>query len=187
VLLGKYTQLLIAPVQLSVDYGSTVFGWKVNYHNPYVYIGLAAVAAWLVLMAISLRRRTWSIFFLLIALGLSYAMVGNIVSLIGTNLAERLMYMPSAYFLMIIAAYAARLRTAVLAPAVAFLVALGTLRTVTYARLWNDPLALYVDNLQHSPRSLKLYDLVREQYEQLGDGCRIVVIAGFKSTSMQRA
>ena len=169
VLLGKYTQLLIAPVHLSVDYGSMVFGWKVNYHQPYFYIGIAAAIASLVVLIITLRRRNWPLFFLLISLGLSYAMVGNIVTIIGTNLAERLMYMPSAFFLMIIAAYAARLRTALLAPAVAVLVALGAVRTVTYARLWNDPLALYLNNLKHTPRSLKLYDLVLEQYEQRGD------------------
>jgi protein O-mannosyl-transferase len=169
VLLGRYTQLLIAPVYLSVDYGSMVIGWQVSYRDPYLYIGFAALLVWLVLLVVSVRRRNWAIFFLLIALGLSYVMVGNVVSLIGTNFGERLMYMPSAFFLMIVAAYAARLRTAALAPAMAALLVVGALRTVSYARLWDDPLQLYLAALEHSPRSLKLYDLVREQYEMRHD------------------
>jgi hypothetical protein len=50
------------------------------------------------------------------------------------------------------------------------LVLLGSLRTFTYARLWNDRLVFYDASLRDQPRSVQLYLLLSTEYRERGDG-----------------
>src|SRR5450432_3413336 len=104
VLLGHYTTLLIAPIKLSIDYGAKVIGWHVQLSDPYLYIGIAALLTWIALFILSVTKRLTACGFALLALAITYGLIGNIVSLIGTNFGERLMYVPSAFFLILITA-----------------------------------------------------------------------------------
>src|SRR5207237_4022209 len=57
VLLGRYAALLVAPLRLSIDYGSTVIGWRARAADPYLWLGAAALAAWVALFALAVARR----------------------------------------------------------------------------------------------------------------------------------
>lgn len=172
VLMGRYAALLVFPWKLSPDYGASVIGWSVAPSDPYLWIGLAAVALWVT--AIVKCRSNRPMLFVLVAAALTYAMVGNIVALIGTNFGERLMYIPSAFLLIAAGALLSKLRFAT--PLVVFLVLLGSARTVTYALRWNDRPTFYEKSIVDQPKAVRLYMLLAadhmaeaERAEKRGD------------------
>lgn len=94
--LGHYTRLMLAPAQLSFDYGKAIVDPS---SGPTAMTALGAVTA-LVLTAslvASMRRRPRPALVLsLVAMFLvSYALISNTVLMIGVSLAERLFYWPS--------------------------------------------------------------------------------------------
>jgi protein O-mannosyl-transferase len=109
------------------------------------------------------------VIFCLIALGITYGMIGNVVSLIATIFGERLLYLPSAFFLMIVAVLISHLprfpRNILLFVALS----LASLRTVTAARDWNHPAALFENALGAQPKSVQLHFLLAEQYQKMGN------------------
>jgi len=159
VILGHYAQLMIAPLKLSIDYGESVLTSKANLGDPYLYAGIATAAAGIVALAIDLVRRNWAAAFCLMAAGLTYGMVGNII-LIGTIFGERLMYLPSAFLLIWLAIHLAKLPSRPLAAILAILLILGSARTVIYAARWNHLHEFYLSSLADQPRSVRLYELV---------------------------
>jgi hypothetical protein len=167
-LLGRYTALLIAPIKLSPDYGAKVIGWSVRLSDPYLHIGIEAIVIWCVAMIVALVRRSVAGAFALLALGFTYGMVGNIVSIIGVNFAERLMYIPSAFFFILVALIGGRLPTR---PLMVMLIALTTaasLRSFSYARRWNDRLGFYQTCLRQQPQSIRLYMLLSLEHLSRG-------------------
>jgi hypothetical protein len=169
-LLGRYTALLLAPAKLSIDYGARVIGWTVNWRQPYVYLGFSSLAAWSAFTVWASRGRRWAMVFCLTALAISYGIVSNAIVLIGTNFGERLMYLPSAFILIVIAALLDRaLKPRAFAAIVVILAALGAVRAFTYARLCNDPPALYLSDLRDQPDSMSLHGLVVNWYMSNGN------------------
>lgn len=160
VLVGRYLVLLVAPHRQSLDYGGTDIGWTANPHDPYLYLGALAVVAWIAFAVWALRTRRWAVLFCLLAFALTYGMVGNMVALIGTIFAERLMYLPSAFFLLLIGMALARAPARVGAGIVSVLVVAGGLAAFSYARLWDHPEALYRACVQHQPGAERPYDLL---------------------------
>ncbi|HWE04631.1 MAG TPA: hypothetical protein VG326_19655 [Tepidisphaeraceae bacterium] len=168
-LLGRYMGLLVAPTKLSIDYSARVIGWTVNWREPYVYIGVVALFAWIVAFGWSFRRRKFATLFCLLAFAMSYGIVSNAFVLIGTIFGERLMYMPSAFFLILAAALLDfLLPPRFFATAIVILGTLGFIRSFTYARLCNDPAALYLADLRDHPNSMGLHGLVVNQYMTAG-------------------
>src|SRR5207244_4498676 len=84
VLLGRYAALLVAPLRLSIDYGSTVIGWRARAADPYLWLGAAALAAWVALFALAVARRAGAAAFCLLGVAITYAMAANLLTLIGT-------------------------------------------------------------------------------------------------------
>ena len=169
VLLGRYVALLVAPLKLSLDYGTHVIGWTVNWHQPYVYLGIATVIIASLLFVLFVRTGRRAAAFCIVALAVSYGMVSNAMVLIGTIFGERLMYMPSVFFIILVSVMLARfLKPAPLMATVVILASLGSVRTFTYARLWNDPLNLYVANLREFPLSARLHGLATYKYLSQG-------------------
>jgi protein O-mannosyl-transferase len=167
VLVGRYVVLLVAPVHLSLDYGADVIGSTVHYKEPYLYLGSAAVLIWVAGAVVAIRARSWRALFCLLGLALSYGMVSNTAVLIGTIMGERLMYLPSAFFLALVGGAAAKLPAGAARRAgIAVLVVvagLGFARSITYAMVWNDRPALYEYNLARNPKSLRAYLLVFQE------------------------
>jgi len=174
-ILGRYVQLLIAPWRLSPDYGRNVIGSAAHWTDPYLYVGFLAIAAWLALVIHAVRSRRAAVLLCLLGLGATYGMISNYIVLIGTDMAERLLYLPSAFFLILIAMAVAillqhpwaRLRIA-LALALSIWIALACVRTFTYARLWNDRLNWARATLEQQPGSIRLHLLLADEWQRRG-------------------
>jgi hypothetical protein len=178
-LLGRYTGLLIAPIKLSPDYGAKVIGWTVAPNDPYLYIGIAAILAWSIVLVFGVMRRSLAVVFGCLALAFTYGLIGNIATLIGTNFAERLMYLPSAFFILIIAAGFEALPRRLAIALLSVLVILFSVRSFAYSRRWNDKLEFYKTCFQEQPQSIRLCMLVVSEYEarkQFGEAERMARI-----------
>jgi hypothetical protein len=161
VLIGRSLLLLVAPANLSMDYGGAVITETVNYRDPFLYLGIAAVLLWLALSGMAWRARSWRTLGCLLAFALVYGMTSNLLILINMTLAERVLYIPSGFFLIIAAAWASRLRARRSVSVVVMILAcLGIARSVTYARLWNDPPALFAHTLEAQPMSYQAHSLL---------------------------
>jgi tetratricopeptide (TPR) repeat protein len=167
-LLGRYAAPLVAPWKLSPDYGATVIGWRTGAADPYLWAGALALCAWLTALVVALHRRSGAVAFCLIALGLTYAIVSNFLVLIGTIFGERLMYLPSVFFVILVAIALARLPKRAGVALLTVVLALSCLRSFTYAARWNDRLRFYETSLREQPRSIRLYLLLIS--EQLSRG-----------------
>jgi tetratricopeptide (TPR) repeat protein len=92
--IGKYLWLFIWPARLSADYSFNaipLFGW--HWEDAQVIFTLAAIAG-LALWAIKSKQRRTLLFFLLFFV-VCLAPVSNLIILIGTVMAERLVYLPA--------------------------------------------------------------------------------------------
>jgi protein O-mannosyl-transferase len=158
-LLGRYFQLLVVPLKLSIDYGLSVMGPTIGRNDPYLWLGAAVLAGWVAGFCISLVRRKWVVAFCLVAMALTYSMASNVV-IIAAIFGERLMYLPSVFFVILVAMGMVRLRPRVWGVLLAILLVLGSIRTWTYVRRWNDRDAFYGYALREQPKSLKIHLLV---------------------------
>ncbi len=160
--LGKYVQLLIFPHPLTHDYyprhiGIMSFGdWQVLLSIA-VYIGLFA------LILRGWKNRS------LISFGIAYflitlSIVSNIVFPVGTNMAERFMFMPSLGFCLVLAVILVALRdriannSRISFSAIAFvlIIFLFSLKTFTRNSAWKDNYTIFTTDIETSPNSAKL-------------------------------
>lgn len=166
--LGKYLQLLIFPHPLSHDYyprqvSIMTFGdWQVLLSLA-LYVGLVGYAIF------GLRRKdpiSYGIWFYLITLSI----VSNLVFPVGTNLAERLLFMPSVGFCLAIVVLLQRLFFSKklttfkqLYPFFGVLVLLFALlcvKTISRNPTWKDNFTLFTTDINTSPNSAKLRNAV---------------------------
>jgi tetratricopeptide (TPR) repeat protein len=70
---------------------------------------------------------------------------------------------------MLVALLLVRLPVRTLAGVTVVLLALASVRTVTYAARWNDRLAFYESSLRAQPGSVRLHMLISEEYQRRGD------------------
>jgi protein O-mannosyl-transferase len=166
VLFGRYLLLLVAPAGLSIEYGGDVIGSSVRYDEPYFYVGVDGVLLWTAGVVLALRRRSWRVAFCLLGFGLTYGVVANFATLIGTIFGERLLYMPSAFLLAAAGAGVWRfgLPRGVVVGALALLTAAWAVRSFTYARQWNHRLEFYRESLWSQPKSVRLHELLFSEY-----------------------
>lgn len=96
---GRYLSLLFWPARLSADYSAPVLG-LVNRATPLFLFGLLATLG-LIGLAVARREKPygWAAGFAL----LTFALASNIPIAIGTIFAERLLYLPSAGLLLVVA------------------------------------------------------------------------------------
>jgi tetratricopeptide (TPR) repeat protein len=162
--LGHYARLLVAPVDLSCDYGLATFD-PASGATGITILGMAACLVLAVGVAdyISRFRRRPRPLALLAAIFItSYALISNTVLLIGVSVAERLMYWPSVPACLaagVMAAWLgrhARSRQRVLAAlGVVGLVAFG-LRTVTRNADWRNNRTLFEADARAHPENVQL-------------------------------
>ncbi len=165
-LVGRYFLLLLAPVKLSIDYGLAVIGPTIGRGDPYLWLGAVVVAAWTAATVVLLVRRRWVAFFCMAALALTYAPAANVL-MIATIFGERLMYLPSVFFVLLLAMALVRLPAKAGNWLVIAVVALGCVRTWTYVARWNDRDAFYRYSAAEQPRSLQIHLLLASvDYEE---------------------
>jgi protein O-mannosyl-transferase len=142
---GFYVKKLFVPFPLN-------FG-IIHVSDMYLYLGviLIIVVLWL------LARRTLSGFFFVAAFSIgSSALIIPLLRLTWTPLAERYLYIPSAFFVvgMGIILYKrceSGLRRKILASCVCFFLVIAVYGTASRTFLWQDNLALFQDTLKKSP------------------------------------
>jgi hypothetical protein len=161
-LLGRYAVLLAWPLHLSPDYGGDVIGASTGPADPFLWAGGAAVLAAAALAGIAWRRRAGFTVFALLAAAATYAVVGNLVTLIGTIFAERLIYLPSAFLALLAGAALARLPASRRAVALVVLLVPMSVLTARAAAAWNRPAALFTRALADHPGSVQLHLLVAQ-------------------------
>ncbi len=167
-ILGRYAALMAWPAHLSPDYGGDVIGSAVRRTDPYLWVGVAAAVAWAVGTAVAWRRRAGFPLFCLLAGAATYGLISNLVTLIGTIFGERLIYLPSAFLVLLAGAGLARLPAV---PRAAILVAVlvpMSVRTVRAAAEWNRPAEMTARALRDYPGSVMLHLLVAEYDHDAG-------------------
>ncbi len=162
-LFGRYVMMLVFPHKLSIDYGGGVIGHEARADDPYLYVGAIAAIACAVGLVMAVRRRSGTVAFALLCFGMVYGLVGNIVTIIGTNFGERLMYLPSAFFVILAGVALARLPRRAVTTAIVILLSLACLRTFTYAARWNDRLAFMQSQVRAQPMSVRLHLLLADE------------------------
>jgi protein O-mannosyl-transferase len=154
--LNKYIALLFAPITLTHDYYPRHID-VMNFGSPAV---LLAAAVHIVLLAYAvwgcLKRQplAFAVAFYL----LSLFMVSNIVFAVGTNMAERFLYMPSVGFAMFIAILLQRFiknKTIILSITAVICLAFG-IKTIARNPVWYDTFTLFMADSETSVNSAKL-------------------------------
>jgi hypothetical protein len=155
-LAGRYLELLVMPWRFSLDYG----GSTIRPDSIYTLLGAAALLAWATLAFRAVRQRDRTLGAALLGFTFFYGLVSG-GPLIGTIMAERLIYLPSAFFI-IIAVHRLR-RVSWTHLLVIPLLALGAVRTIDYARSWHDRLDLYRAQVQTWPQNVRLRILLANE------------------------
>jgi len=157
--LARYAGLLLWPARLSADYS---YNQIPVIHSPLepLAIGGLLLLAGIVTGGVWLRRRAPACGFALLFMAASAGLTTNIVLFIGTLMAERLMYLPSAGLCLIAGWAAARparpagRKVSLAIASLAVLLLCGR----TWARLpdWKDDFSLYSSAARVSPRSARI-------------------------------
>lgn len=157
--LGRGIALLVAPVTLSPDYSYAAIPPATGAGDPYLWLGLLAVVAAIATTILAWRRAP------IVVLALAwYAATlfpaSNLIVPIGTIFGERLLYLPSVGLSLLVGAALARapggLASTVARTAVAIVLVWFGWRTLVYAGVWHDELALFTWGEKVQPRSSKM-------------------------------
>jgi len=161
----KYVALHFYPAKLSCDYSfnSIPIYMDLRHTLPALLAMLAAVGAWM--WAVWKRRAA-----LILAGGIylgAFAVTANILMPTGTIMGERLAYLPSAGFCLLVALgwnwLRNRQRVVALAALTAVLAAFA-MRTMVRNRDWQDNLNLYSAGVRVSPGSAKMHGNLGGEY-----------------------
>lgn len=158
--LVKYCALLVVPRGLSADYSFNQIPLVVLWTDPRLAASIVLIAA-MCAMAVLAWRRQRAIAVLVLLFVVLWLPVSNLVLTIGTIMAERLMYLPSVAFVLLVGAavHSARPSTNGIGPvltAIAAVIApvlIGV--TVDRNRDWQSQEALFSDTVRQSPDSAK--------------------------------
>lgn len=164
---AEYLRLLVAPIDLHMEYGMKFFSWA----DPAVIAGAVALLA---LLVACVRQRTADP---LLAFSIGWFLVtllphSNIYPLTA-YMAEHWLYLPSvgacmaAAIIITRAAAVPALRSAVTVVTVALLCGAAAL-TMAQNGYWKEPIAFYERTIRFSPSNAKLYNVLGLEYEAAG-------------------
>jgi protein O-mannosyl-transferase len=162
--MGRYLGLFLWPRRLSADYSFPQI--------PLAHGSAGEWAAWsgvalIALLAVAMLRVHRGTFFCLAAAFITFLPASNLIFPTGTIMAERLMYLPSAFLCgaVVVGLYSfvAALQVRGLAPVLACvgLTALG-IRTFERNADWRDEVTLWTATARDSPRSFKSHGALAE-------------------------
>jgi protein O-mannosyl-transferase len=153
----RYAGLLIFPATLSCDYSYDQITLYANWQHLLLPL-LGALAVFALWIWSGLKRNV--IFSLAGAIYFTgFAATSNILTRTGTIFGERLAYLPSAGFCLLVAACLAQLLTRQRVAALAILGVASTafgVRTIVRNRDWRDNASLYLAGASASPNSAKM-------------------------------
>jgi tetratricopeptide (TPR) repeat protein len=161
--IGRYLWLLLWPQTLSCDYSYAqipVIDLGRAGFPEWQVLGVVAGAAAVITLAVRRRRASPALFFWVGFFFVTLLPSANLVRVIGSIMAERFVYLPSAGFAASVALTAFALsgnRVRVAAAGLSLIVAAYTVRTAVRNRDWQDDLRLWSAAILASPRSLKAH------------------------------
>lgn len=157
---ATYARLLVWPVHLAADYSFPQIPLATSAADPRVLAGLAVLLAAGALATWGWFRQRHTCFAIAFA-ALTFSIVSNLVVLIGTILGERLLYLPSAGFCLLLAigigaagARTGRGGTATVALAT-LVVGLYAARTIERNTVWRDGPTFFTAMVADAPRSAR--------------------------------
>lgn len=161
----KYAALHLFPAKLSCDYSFNTIPIYLDWRHtlPAWAATFAAVSAWI---WAAWKKQSGLILAGGIYLG-GFAVTANILMATGTIMGERLAYLPSAGFCLLVALgwswLQKRQRTVALAALTAVVAAFG-MRTMLRNQDWQDDLNLYTAGVRVSPNSAKMHGNLGGEY-----------------------
>ncbi len=166
--LGKYIQLMFAPITLTHDY----YPYHVKtmtFADPMALFSLVLYSAMGFFAVKGLENRNvvaFGIWFFL----LSLSIVSNIVFPIGTNMSERFMFMPSVGFCLAVCyfLYQKIENISTLLGIVTVVCALFAFKTIDRNAVWKDNFTLFTTDVKTSAASAKLQNSVGGEYTTKG-------------------
>lgn len=166
--LGKYIQLLLAPLVLTHDY----YPYHVktmSFADPSVLVSLLLYAGLLYFAIKGWKEKNIAAFGIWFFL-LSLSIVSNIVFPIGTNMSERFVFMPSVGFLLSIFyfLYQKIKNPTAYVGIMAVVCLLFGLKTIDRNKVWKDNFTLFTTDIEVSKESAKLQNSVGGEYTTLG-------------------
>jgi tetratricopeptide (TPR) repeat protein len=177
--LARYAGLLVWPAKMSIDYSFRAIAPAAGGLDGGALLGLALLLGWAAGVARAWRKAP-GVAFALAFIGIAFLPVANLLFPIGTIMAERLMYLPSAGFCL--AAAAISLGTARLgppgAPAALFVLArLGvavlllalSARTLVRLHDWRDDYTIFRAAVRARPDSVRALFNYGAACEERGD------------------
>ena len=164
VVMGRYLALLLWPAHLSADYSFSQI--------PIATGNLTDWLAWIAVAGVTVAalvrvKESRLVSFCLGAAMLTFLPAANLLFTTGTVMAERLMYLPSAFLLAALVAALYSLEVTIpfrrLAPAVlGFAVVVCGVRTFARNADWHDDVSLWTATIATAPASFKSHDSLAE-------------------------
>jgi protein O-mannosyl-transferase len=152
--LAEVTRLLVFPLMLRVDYSPAERTVVTTPVDPRFVAGLLCALVWAGLLVLAWRRGRKLEAFGLGWIGIAFLPVANLLYPAGFYVAERTLYLPSVGFVLVAAAWLARLPPPRrLGPVVAVLVLSGGVRTALRVPVWRSDATVTLSVLDDSPRS----------------------------------
>jgi tetratricopeptide (TPR) repeat protein len=161
----KYAELQIYPAVLSCDYSFNQIPIYLDLSHTLPAALAAAIATGAWVCALWKRQAGWALAGGIYFLG--FAVTANILALTGTIMGERLAYLPSAGFCLLLALVWNRLRQKkeILAWVLLSAIILTmSVRTVVRNRDWKDAFALYSSAVRAVPNDAKMHANLAGQY-----------------------
>lgn len=183
-IIGMYFWLLLFPLRLSADYSYHQISLSRTISEPAVLVTLLVMAALFATVYIAWRRRALIPAFAILLFFITLAPVSNLFILIGTDMGERLLYLPSAGFCLLLA-YALdqgihlmrkpRVSAQSAAAPIALLVIAAMLSGAYGVRTWirnydwQNDFRLFLSATQVSPKSARAHFNLANMYTERGD------------------
>ena len=172
----KYVGLLLYPATLSCDYSYNAIAiyskWKFGILALSATVVVVAVWVW----ALWTKRSAWAIAGTIYLVG--FAVTANVFVPTGTIMGERLAYLPSAGFCLLVAllweGLEGRSRKVAWVLLIVAVISMGA-RTMIRNRDWHDELALFQAGVKAVPGSAKMHSNLGDHYYYLGDSERAVL------------
>jgi protein O-mannosyl-transferase len=165
----KYIGLQLYPATLSYDYSFNAIPLFTNWTHtlPAAFAALVVLCLWL--WSIRAKRSAWMLAGAIYFVG--FAITSNILLSTGTIMGERLAYLPSAGFCLLIAliwASLERRRQAFAWALLLCLVAAFSLRTIVRNRDWRDNPTLYSTDIRAVPNSVRAHLNLGDEFLRRG-------------------
>jgi tetratricopeptide (TPR) repeat protein len=167
---GRGLLLLVAPLSLSPDYSWDAIPVLHTLSAP-AFLAAAGALAAVAALALAWGRTQPAVAFAALLWAAALFPASNLLLPVGTIFGERLLYLPSVGFCLVLAFTAVqvplRFRRAATALACFAVVLLGA-RSASYTAIWSDEVSLFAHAVAAQPRSAKAHQLYGEALMEAG-------------------